>query len=118
MLVARKLTNTFSIVDTDSFERLMKLYSDLSWIKNWQIDGKSLPYEKHFTVKSGNHTKAEEGKSEPLIRIQKSAVSIAIIFILFLLIDPPVTVIGWILSLGIAVFLVYIIVQVVILKRT
>jgi len=115
---ARKLTNTFNIAETESFNRLMKLFFDLSWIKNWQIDGKSLPYETNFTAKSGHHTKADEEKSEPLIRIQKSAFSIAILFILLLFIDPPVTVIGWILSLGIAVFLVYIIVQVVVLKRT
>jgi hypothetical protein len=43
--VARKLTDTFIVMETDSFSRLMKLFSDLSWIKGWQVDGKPLPYE-------------------------------------------------------------------------
>jgi hypothetical protein len=42
----------------------------------------------------------------------------AILFVLFLFIDPPVTIFGWILSLGIAAFLMYIILQIYIMNRT
>jgi hypothetical protein len=116
--VARKLTEMFIIIETDSFDRLMKLFSDLSWMKNWQVDGKSLPYETKSTKRLNYQVGTKEKVFEPLVRIQKSALSGMILFVLFLFIDPPVTVIGWILSLGITVFLVYIVIQIYIMNRT
>jgi hypothetical protein len=59
-----------------------------------------------------------EKASVPLVRIQKSASLCAILFLLFLLIDSPVTIFGWILSLGIEAFLVYIILQIYSINRT
>lgn len=121
--VARKLTDTFIIMETDSFNRLMKLFSDLSWIKRWQVDGKPLPYETKSAVMldSQDGTKEKELREKafiPLVRIQKSALLCAILFLLFLLIDSPVTIFGWILSLGIEAFLVYIILQIYSINRT
>jgi hypothetical protein len=116
--VARKLADMFIVLEINSSYRLMKLFSDLSYIKNWQIDGKPLSYETTSMVKSNYRNGSKEKMSEPLIRIQKSAISGMIILILFLFVDPPVTVIGWILSLGIAVFLVYIIIQIFLMNRT
>jgi hypothetical protein len=121
--VAQKLTDMFIVMETDSFSRLMKLFSDLSWIKRWQVDGKPLPYETKSAVmldyQDGTKEKElGEKASVPLVRIQKSALSGAILFVLFLFIDPPVTIFGWILSLGIAVFLVYIILQIYVMNRT
>ncbi len=43
--ITHKYSITFFAMETESLNCLIKLYSDLSWIKNWQIDGKSLPYE-------------------------------------------------------------------------
>ena len=34
----------FLSLDQDSLSHLMKLFVDLSWIKNWQVDGKRTPY--------------------------------------------------------------------------
>jgi hypothetical protein len=62
--------------------------------------------------------KKEDGFNISIVRIKRSAVLTAILFILFLFIDPPVTILGWMLSLGIAVFLVYIILQIYLLSRT
>jgi hypothetical protein len=121
--VARKLTDMFIVMETDSFSRLMKLFSDLSWIKRWQVDGKPLPYETKSAVlveyQDGTKEKElGEKASVPLVRIQKSALLCAILFLFFLLIDSPVTILGWILSLGIAVFLMYIILQIYSIKKT
>ena len=121
--VARKLTDTFIVMETDSFSRLMKLFSDLSWIKRWQVDGKPLPYETKSAVLVNFQDGAKEKElgekaSVPLVRIQKSALLCAILFLFFLLIDSPVTILGWILSLGIAVFLTYIILQIYSINRT
>jgi len=121
--VARKLTDTFIVMETDSFSRLLKLFSDLSWIKRWQVDGKPLPYETKSDVKLVLQNIVEENVREEkiilsLVQIQKSVFLCAILFLLFLLIDSPVTIIGWILSLGIEAFLVYIILQIYSILRT
>ena len=124
--VIQKYSDAFFAMETESFTRLMKLYSDLSWIKNWQIDGKLLPYEtklskinatqEHTNRQTiGNNQNNKSTKS--LSRVQRSAVLTAILFILFLLIDPPVTILGWILSLGIAALLAYIVIQILFLTK-
>jgi len=121
--IARKLTDMFVVKETDSFSRLMKLFSDLSCIKNWQVDGKPLPYETKPNIKSDLLYNVErkvrgEEPNLPLVRIQQSAWLGTLFVVLMLCVDPPVTVLGWCLSLGIAVFLVYIILQIYVLKRT
>ena len=121
--VNRKLTGMFIVMETDSFGRLMKLFSDLSWIKKWQVDGKLLPNEMKSEVKSAAQNIVEGKVREEkiilsLVQIQKSILLCAILFLLFLLIDSPVTIFGWILSLGIETFLVYIILQIYSIHRT
>jgi hypothetical protein len=113
----------FIVMETDSFGRLMKLFSDLSWIKKWQVDGKLLPNEMKSEVKSAAQNIVEGKVREEkiilsLVQIQKSILLCAILFLLFLLIDSPVTIFGWILSLGIETFLVYIILQIYSIHRT
>ena len=124
---AKKYTDVFFAMETESFTCLMKLYSDLSWIKNWQIDGKPLPYKtkQSKTIINQEQTswqikenQQNEQSTKSLYRIQKSALLGVILFIIFLLIDPPATILGWILSLWIAVMLVYIITQIIILIRS
>ena len=125
--VMQKYSDTFFAMEAESFARLMKFYSDLSWIKNWQIDGKPLPYGTNLSKITAVQEYANQqtmGKKQnsqstkSLSRIQRSAVLAALLFVLFLLIDPPVTVLGWILSLGIAALLVYIIIQIAFLTKS
>jgi hypothetical protein len=124
--VAQKYSDIFFAVEADSFARLMKFYVDLSWVKNWQIDGKALPYETTSSTKSQSPDQAvvRSGENQQnnqfiksLARIQKIAVLAAILVVLFLLIDPPVSILGWVLSLWIAVLLVYIVLQAIVLTR-
>ena len=125
--VILKYSDTFFATETDCFVRLMKFYSDLSWIKNWQIDGKPLPYGtklskitaiQEYTNQQTMGKKQNSQSSKSLSRIQRSALLAALLFVLFLLIDPPVSVLGWILSLGIAALLVYIVIQIVFLTKS
>jgi len=117
--VTRKYSEMFFTLEIEGLSRLMKLYSDLSWIKNWQIDGKPLPYERkllktildHEPVNQQINEKQKSSSTKSLMRIQRSAMLGLILFVLFLLIDPPVTILGWIISLWIAVLLVYIVFQ-------
>jgi len=124
--VTQKYSDIFFAMETESFACLMKLYFDLSWIKNWQIDGKLLPYETKSLIITTHQEQTNRQTIElnpktkstnSLSRIQKSAVLAAILFVLCILIDPPITIFGWALSVGIAVLLVYIVIQTFFLTR-
>ena len=123
----QKYSTMFFAMETESIARLMILFSDLSWIKNYQIDGKLLPYET-VSINIGSskaNTNLEKGKlqqssqlTKALSRIQRSAVLAAVLFVFVVLIDPPVTILGWILTLGITALLAYITIQLVFLHRS
>jgi len=80
-----------------------------------------LPYRINYSNQAHTNQKIKENKyslsTESFSRIQRSAMLAAILFILFLLIDPPVTILGWVLSLGIAALLVYIVIQILFLTK-
>jgi hypothetical protein len=42
----QKYNDTFLNDGPDYMHKLMDLLSDLNWVKNWQVDGKPLPYNK------------------------------------------------------------------------
>jgi hypothetical protein len=123
---ARKYTELFFAAKIESFSHLMKLHSDLSWIKNWQIDGKALPYEtmpskiiaaqKQIDLQTKGK-KQNKQSIKSLYRIRKSVMLSVILFTLFILLDPPATILGWILSLWISVLLVYISIQIIFLVK-
>lgn len=123
--VQKHVSDLFLSIESDSFARQMNLYTDLSWIKNWQIDGKPLPYETKPPTTSDKPDVLSLKKEEfpqakdvlLLFRIMKIAILTAGMFILFLLLDPPVTIGGWILSLGIAAMLAYIVIQIILFAR-
>jgi hypothetical protein len=123
--VTQIYSGSFFAMDSESFDRLMKFYTDLSWIKNWQIDGKPLPYAKELSktsigkgpVNRQIKTEQQNQLTKTLLRIQRGAVLGVILMVLFLLLDPPVTILGWIISLWIAALLVYIIIQMLFLRR-
>lgn len=119
-------SETFFAMNTESFGRLMMLYSDLSWVKNWQIDGNPLPYEPVTSKKSAAQIKPVQQTidhkqniqlAKSLSLIQRSTILAGILFLLFLFLDPPVTILGWVLSLWIAVLLAYIVMQIVMITR-
>ena len=71
-------------------------------------------------ITAGHYDKSKLADAEfmKLLKVwalKESALLCAILFLLFLLIDSPVTIFGWILSLGIEAFLVYIIHQIIII---
>ena len=125
--VTQNFSDNFFSLETGSLDRLMKLYYDLSWIKNWQIDGNPMPYQtksKIISITGKNeelqiderHQNNQMIKS--LSRIQKSAALAFILIVFFLLLDPPVTALGWMLSLGISALLAYIMMNIIFLTRT
>jgi hypothetical protein len=121
----QKYSGLFFSMDTTSFSRLLKLYADLQCIKNWQIDGRPLPFESTRPKPSGRTYPSpvihEENRQQAdtivFRRLQRIAVLAVVLFVLFILIDPPVTILGWILSLGIMVMLAYIDIQLILITR-
>jgi hypothetical protein len=41
--VKREFLTQFFQIDQESLSRLMKLLADLTWVKNWMVDGRKLP---------------------------------------------------------------------------
>ncbi|RPI05356.1 MAG: hypothetical protein EHM64_06860 [Ignavibacteriae bacterium] len=124
--LSQKYASIFLTPDIENVDRLVRLCSDLSWVKNWQIDGKPLPFESRqpkitVTQEVRNLQTGEKHQTirspQSLLRIQRSAVLSVILIILFLFIDPPVTILGWMLAVGIAGLIAYIIVQTTMLRK-
>lgn len=123
----QKYFNTYFSMETDSYNRLLKLFSDLSWMKNWQVDRRPLPYEtrafselytqKNVESQSIKH-KVKATLNNPLSRVERSAMLSVILLIFLVIIDRPVTTLGWILLVGIELSLVYIVLQVHMVNRT
>ena len=98
--------------DGAGLQRFMEFLGDLSWVKNWQVDGNPMPYDTRWSA----------GVTSNLQRNQKQLVRTSILayllFVAFLFIDPPATTLGWILSLGILVMLSYIVFELLQQKKS
>ncbi len=102
--VKQPFVRKFFGLDQESFGNLFKLLEDLSWVKNWEVDGKPLPWEnpENTRQKSADDKRTESGS------IRKSAILGVILMVLFLIIDPPVTYPGWSIAVVVGLLLLYI----------
>ncbi len=114
----QQLVRNFFSLDQSSFSRLMKLFEDLSWIKNWEVDGKSLPLvgESQGSSRHSHHDQStgEDGprqQNEEIVRIRNGSSFALVLMLVFCLVDTPATVLGWGLLLTVVAFLVYIIIS-------
>jgi hypothetical protein len=113
--IKQHFVRDFFSLDQASFARFMKLLEDLSWIKNWEVDGKPLPVtgrplkssrqsqDQHPPV---NVVTSESG--EELAKIRNGAVFALALMILLFVIDPPVILLGWGLAIVVVLLLLYI----------
>ncbi len=97
----------------ESFGNLLKLLEDLSWVKNWEVDGKPLPFRgtNHDSpLLAASHrtsrTIPDAHKREWAVRIRNGAVLGCVLMLCMLVVDPPVTFLGW--SLAIIVILLFV----------
>lgn len=115
-----RFKNIFNDTQGEGVQYFINFMIDVSWLKNWQVDGNLMPFEKNNAVQE--NSKREEGGGERTIRslaqIQRSASMSVVLLIVYLVVDSPVTFLGWLLSLGIAAFLLYIIFEIYYLSRT
>jgi hypothetical protein len=104
----------FFSLDQTSFARFTKLLEDLSWVKNWEVDGKPLPFTgrplkmPHQSEPAGPSDKRPGNQSEDLVRIRNGAVFGFVLMVLLFFVDPPVTFLGWALAIVVVLLLLYI----------
>ena len=103
-------TEKFLIIDQKSYRQCIELFSDLSLVKNWVIDGRSLPFDivELSSSKSNGYPALLTGGIK---RIRSVAIVALLMLALLFLLDPPVTILGWIIGLGIMISLLYILMQ-------
>lgn len=94
-------------LDQESFGNFLKLLEDLSWVKNFELDGKTLPLGGSATEGVRQHSHNPSSR-EDLIRIRNGAVLSIVMMILLFFVDAPVTFLGWGLAIVVALMLLYI----------
>jgi len=113
--IKQRFVKDFFSLDQLRFAQFIKLLEDLSWVKNWEVDGKPLPVSgKDSTIAEPSRDKLRSGERashrsrEELVRIRNAASFGFILLMLLFLVDPPVTFLGWGLTIVVELFLLYI----------
>ena len=116
---AEVFNNTFFAMREGCLDDFIGLLADFAVIKNWTLDGKPLPFGNYVLPSEKRKSNDERLKkqTEGLQRIYRSSILITIMFIMFLLIDPPAAMISWIFVFGILLSLSYIFIQSRLLKQ-
>lgn len=99
--VKGRLTAHFLDLSPEALQRLLELCSDLSRIKNWEVDGRPLPFVSN-SLKPPTTRPAERGEKVSPIRVSRANRVAMSLFVLLLIMEPPITIIGWITAVVIA----------------
>ncbi len=103
--IKERFVNSFFSLDQESFANLAKLLEDLCWVKNWEVDGNSLPLNDDQTPAISGRNPSREAVSW----IRKSSVLGLVLILLLLIADPPVTSLGWGIAIVVALLLLVIV---------
>lgn len=86
----------FLSMDQGSLERLFELFNDLAILKNWEVDGNTLPLTGYPSARRrANERPVESVDLRFLIRGARLAF---VLLVLLLIIDGPFTILGWIIA--------------------
>jgi hypothetical protein len=96
------VSNYFSL-DQAAFANFTRLLEDLGWVKNWQIDGKPMPLD---NTQSGDSS-GDDVSAEQSGRVRKSSVLGLILMIILLIVNPPVSYLGWSIAIAVDLLLLY-----------
>ena len=111
--IKNHFVDDFFGMEQASFGNLLKLLEDLSWVKNWQVDGHPLPFPGNAMMKStvarpvvgsDRHKSLDPGGD--FARIRNGAALGFVLMIVMAVVDAPVTLLGWALALLVALLLV------------
>ena len=113
--IKQHFVRDFFNLDQASFAQFMKLLEDLSWVKNWEVDGKPLPVSGKplKSSRQSQHQHPPVGveptqSGEELAKIRNGAVFALVLMILLFIVDPPVMFLGWGLAIVVVLLLLYI----------
>jgi hypothetical protein len=90
-----RFVQSYLQADEESFARFLTLCSDLSRIKNWEVDGRPLPFVEGGPVLSAV-PKASTSRAETMKDVLRASRLAFLIFILLLIFEGPTSILGWI----------------------
>lgn len=110
--IKQHIVGNFFTMDQESFGKFLRFLEDLSWVKNWEVDGRPLPFSAGLDGKP-DRTRSERMPKERTVkhstdvvgRIRNGAILGFILMTLMSFVDPPVTVFGWSLAIIVALLL-------------
>ncbi|HVN48296.1 MAG TPA: hypothetical protein VMU30_05685 [Bacteroidota bacterium] len=106
---AQSFENRFLAFETESFFHLTQLCADLRLIKNWEVDGKQLPTWESITKIESRKKEIHRTDIDILYRRTKRNTILAFaLLMLMAFIDPPVTMLGWCVTITVFGLLAYI----------
>lgn len=106
--VKQRFVKEFFPLDEESFSRLNGLLADLSRIKNWQVDGKPLPWSRtEGKASSSSDVPSAGAASKEMKRVSSTVYLLLALFIAYVLVDPPVSTLGWVCVFFIVGLLIY-----------
>lgn len=83
--------------DGESFARFLALCSDLSRIKNWEVDGRPLPFVGGGPIPPV-HSTASRSRTDTMKDVLRASRLALLVFILLLIFEGPASILGWIAS--------------------
>lgn len=107
--VKQRFVKDFFALDQESFSRLNGLLADLSQVKNWQVDGKPLPWPHAAQTTQSSRSKAStaEPGAHEMKKVSSTIFLLLALFIAYVLLDPPVSTLGWVCVFLIVGLLIY-----------
>ncbi len=95
------LTGHYLELNPESLQRFLELCADLSRVKNWEVDGRPLPFVSSSlrAPSTAPAVRSERGPSSHVRRANRVALAL---LVLLMVMEPPVTTIGWITAVVIA----------------
>ena len=94
--VKRTFVDTYLAMDQESLRRMLELCEDLARVKNWEVDGRPLPFtsQQPSTIETHGSLKNTDNMDN-LIRTLRLAL---VLLVLLCIVDAPVTILGWIIA--------------------
>ncbi|MEK6651067.1 MAG: hypothetical protein AABY75_08820 [Bacteroidota bacterium] len=93
-LLKDRITKEYLQLQPDVLQRFLGLCADLARVKNWEVDGRPMPFgSAHRTPAASSASPTRSDVMKNLLRASRLAL---LLFILLLVLEGPVTILGWI----------------------
>lgn len=100
-----RITKEYLQLQPEALQRFLGLCADLARVKNWEVDGRPLPFAPEPRNPAGST--ASPMRTDVMKNLLRASRLAFLLFILLLIIEGPVTILGWITACAIvALFIV------------